>query len=131
LDQSTLEATEKLLQRLDAGGWSIEAVAWILDPDADEWKLFVASPEVTERGSQAVYLKLLERQDALFEGLDLDAQSVHVVAPGHWRMRQLHQPPREVLRRMEEDRSSLARFRRVSDGFFFADAYVYRFPPAK
>src|SRR4051794_37323559 len=48
-------AGRKLILELMKDGFPVEYAAWIKEPDADQWYLYIATPWVADKGPTAAY----------------------------------------------------------------------------
>src|ERR1700691_721485 len=65
LSAEMIEAGAELAAKLDAMGLPIVAALWLFEPEINEWRLLIASPEVPASGSPDVYHKIQEARRAL------------------------------------------------------------------
>ena len=82
MDNATLvgpdvEAGKQLIRALDASGLDVRAAFWLFLEEAEEWRLYVASPLVTELGPREVYSRILQvLKDSKISSIDLSEISV-------------------------------------------------------
>ena len=55
LSDRVISAGSELIRRLDESGLVIHAALWFYDPDSNDWRLIIASPEVLSKGLKTVY----------------------------------------------------------------------------
>ena len=65
LTDAMIDAGTELTQQLDRMGISTTAALWLFAPEINEWRLCLASPEVTVAGPRAVYEKIWQALDQL------------------------------------------------------------------
>lgn len=58
LTDSMIRFGAELTAKLDALGVPVVAAMWVFVPEANEWRLFFASPEVNIEGPRSVYKKI-------------------------------------------------------------------------
>jgi hypothetical protein len=74
-----VENGRRLIEGLDQAGFPVIAAFWRFLPEAEEWRLFIASPKVNELGPLAAYATI---QEALAQHqIDLPLHRVSVVSP--------------------------------------------------
>lgn len=125
MDQATLvgldiETGRRILRHLDEASFKVSAAFWLLSPERQDWRLWVATPVVDKVGKRDAYLRL---GDIL-----RDAEPELLVHP----VVQLVSPKDKLirgLRRIFGKTASVEGMRLGSnfiDGIFIEDAYVYR-----
>jgi hypothetical protein len=82
VDNATLvgpdvEAGKQLIRALDASGLDVRAAFWLYLEEAEQWRLYVASPFVTEQGPREVYSRVLQvLKESKISSIDLSEISV-------------------------------------------------------
>ena len=82
LTSEMIEAGRHLLARLKESNHEVTAAYWLYNPDAGEWRLTLAMPEVDADGPREVYSRIwsvLSGNGGTFIGLDLS--NITVVSP--------------------------------------------------
>jgi len=77
-----MEAGKKLTQQLDTDGFPVHASLWFYIPDANQWRLLIASPIVDTEGPKKAYEGIresLSKDPTGFAGLSL--QNITVLSP--------------------------------------------------
>jgi hypothetical protein len=83
-----IDAGRRLVQALDQAGFPVVAALWNYIPEADDWRLVIASPRVTELGERAAYSAI---QEASYTAqVNLPLFNVSALAP--------EEPPVEAFR---------------------------------
>ncbi|MBM4026393.1 MAG: hypothetical protein FJ280_13470 [Planctomycetes bacterium] len=70
LVENDYKAGEALVRALDQAGVKVQAAFWLYLPESDEWRLYLALPEVAQRGPREAY----ERIQTILEQLQLVPQ---------------------------------------------------------
>lgn len=82
MDNATLvrpdtESGQQLLPALDAAGFEVKAAFWYYLEEAEEWRLYIATPLVKQIGPRAVYSRVLNiLKEKHIQGIDLAKISV-------------------------------------------------------
>ena len=122
LTDAMIEAGALLTQKLDEMGVPISTAMWFFLPEANDWRLFFASPNVSLAGSRQMYEKVQKAQAALGESAPrVPFSSIGVIDTNHKLAR--------LLRTAVQTGPELARIRfarEAFDGQFIDDALVYR-----
>jgi hypothetical protein len=112
------DAGWKLLEKLQENGFPMEAAFWMFLPDAEVWRLFIATPLVKTEGSNAGYYRL----QGLINTLDVEiaeqfsVSNISLVAPDS-------DIVKEVTRRYGKipfDRNVIRRF-----SLAYGEPYIY------
>lgn len=111
-----------LVAKLDEAGWRPSAALWYYFPDANAWRLLIASSEVSAKGPREAYTTI---QRALAEldasQRELSLQNIGVMPADH--------PIVELLGMMVRTGPGIGRVRfskNVINGHFIDDALIYR-----
>ena len=122
LTKEMIQAGADLVHRLDAAHLEVSASLWLYIPDANLWRLVIASPAVKAEGPKRVYQKI---QSVLSQAPD-DAYKVtlsDISAVEHT------DPLVTLLRaavKMGKGISGRRFSRNTINGHFIEDAYLYR-----
>ncbi len=65
LTDAMIEAGAALTRKLDEFGLVIDAALWFFEPEINEWRLMIASPDVSTVGPRAVYERIQRALDEL------------------------------------------------------------------
>jgi len=72
-----LDSGKKLIQALDASGFEVKAAFWFYREESEEWRLYIATPLIKERGHREAYAKVLaELKKNHIDSIDLSKISV-------------------------------------------------------
>jgi hypothetical protein len=122
LTKEMIQAGADLMRRLDEAHLRVSALLWLYIPDANLWRLVIASPAVRDDGPKKVYQKI---QSVLSKIADdestISLQDISVVEPDD--------PLISLLRaslKTEAGISGIRCSRNAIDGHFIEDAYIYR-----
>ena len=122
LSSEMISAGEALTRRLDDAGFGVTASFWFYLPDANAWRLFVASPEVSTHGAKEAYKQV---QSAIWQMAgDQRKISLKDVTVVESRDRLV-----SLLRRLIKTGPGISGVRlsgNAIDGVLIEDAYVYR-----
>jgi len=55
LSEQMTSAGAELTRRLDDAGLAVSAALWFYDPESNDWRLIIASPDVHTRGLKTLY----------------------------------------------------------------------------
>src|SRR5436309_3542351 len=55
LTEQMISAGAELIGRLDEAGMVVSGALWFYEPDSNDWRLLIVSPEVRTKGLKAVY----------------------------------------------------------------------------
>ncbi len=58
LTSEMIDAGKELIHQLDKKQLSVNSAFWLFDPESNNWKLIIASPEVKKQGPKKVYLEI-------------------------------------------------------------------------
>jgi hypothetical protein len=122
LSAEMVEAGAELIAKLDAMGLPIVAALWLFEPEINQWRLLIASPEVPASGSLDVYHKIGEARRALGEkAAALPRFSISAVDPNREPVRsfRMEMPTGEGLSRIRFSKNMVNRR-------FIEDALIYR-----
>ena len=119
-----ITAGEEFLKASDEGGLRVRTAFWYFLPDAEQWRLFVASPVVDEGGPTAAYVEVQRVLEKLSsparEALPLS--EISVVSPTSELPRLIG-----VAVQTTPDSSSPIRFKaNTINGVYIDDAIIYR-----
>ena len=122
LTKEMIQAGADLVHRLDAAQLEVSASLWLYIPDANLWRLVIASPAVTNEGPKRVYQKI---QSVLSQVPD----AAYKVTLSDISVVEHTDPLVTVLRTAVKTgmgRSGLRVSRNTINGHFIEDAYLYR-----
>jgi len=119
---SVLTVGRRRIADLPASHFRVKAAYWLYLPESKEWRLFIATPLVDERGPQAAYLDLRAALVATSPSLlNISLENISVVTPKDPFVKALLSVMKSspVSTDLRLTRSSL-------DGKYVEDAYIYR-----
>ena len=120
--EQMIAAGAELLERLDRAGLQVRVALWLYFPDAERWRLLVATPYVRLDGPRKVYKKIQSLLGKTPEGAPtMDLDSIMVV--------DIDAPIIQLLRSSIRTGDGIhgVRFtRNVINGTLVEDAYLYR-----
>ena len=120
-----IERGKRLIKKLDDSGFPVTAAFWYYFPQAEQWRLVIASPMVESQGRQAAYTEIHKIQR---RGLRLPLLSVsEITAVSH------RDPIVKLLGtavRTGPGIAGIAFSRNVINGIYIEDAYIYRLSEA-
>lgn len=124
LVEPEIKAGEELLKALDRAGLGVRTAFWYYLPNAEQWRLIVASPVVDKGGPTAAYVQVQHVLEKLTSQVRdaLPLSEISVVSPGS-------ELPRLISAavRTSPDSSSPMRFKaNTVNGVYIDDAIVYR-----
>ena len=122
LTEDMLETGSALIQGLEETGLKVTAACWLYVPEANRWRLIIASPAVGTGGPKSVYQKVqavLARLSPQRSKISL--QEIRVVADTDPLILSLRQ-----LRETGYELSGTRCSQTTIDGHFIEDAYIYR-----
>jgi hypothetical protein len=111
----------KLTAKLDSSGLPVVAALWFLLPEANEWRLFFASPEVSAQGPRSVYQKIQTALDELGGDEAIPLSMIGVLDADADLVR--------LMKAAVRTGSGIAQIRfskNVINGHFIDDALIYR-----
>lgn len=122
LTDDMVETGDELLRKLDESGLPIQAAFWMFMPEINEWRLLIASPEVSAKGPLSVYERIRVALEQMGEKalaaplsmiglLDADAELV--------RLFRSFQKVRQGVGRLRLSKNAI-------NGHFIDDALIYR-----
>ncbi|HEY0142301.1 MAG TPA: hypothetical protein VGF48_15490 [Thermoanaerobaculia bacterium] len=123
LTEDMKKAGAELTRRLDDAAWPVIASFWYFVPDANQWRLMLASPNLESEGPKQSYEAISKAVSTLREYFD-SLEFISVVAPTHDVVQTLASAI-QTGRTIDGIRLS----KRMVDGHFIDDAYVYRMAP--
>jgi hypothetical protein len=116
------EAGKALLQELDKGSWRPPAAFWLFVPEAAQWRLLLADPELSKAGPRSAYQHIFDALKKVTPARnELTLHDIAVVDPQTPIVRLL-----QTAIRTGPGISGIRFSRNVIDGHFVEDAYVYR-----
>lgn len=118
----------ELIRRLDALGLPIDGAYWYQPPEWTEWRLFIVSPWVSDRGPDAVYQRVQDLLGEPSSPFDLRLDDVAAISPASNTYRDLASVLTIRPGTMDIDRVAdpAAGVGATSPGVWISDAYVYR-----
>src|SRR6476660_1045033 len=88
LTTEMIEAGSDLFRLLDAAKFEVVAAFWLYYPEAEEWRLTLAWPEMNEKGPREAYERIGKTLDKAPEP-KLDLLNITVVSPDNTIVRAL------------------------------------------
>ena len=122
LTEPMIEAGELLVRKLDEMGVPVSSAFWLFDAEVNEWRLFLASPEVDAKGPLHVYGMIHEAT----RQLDPDSAEVLFLAVG---LLSANAELPRLMRGAIRAGSGISRIRfrkNVMGGRLIDDALIYR-----
>jgi len=122
LTEDMIEAGAQLTAKLDEMGVSVSAAMWFFEPDTNDWRLLIASPELASVGPRDVYQKIQAARKGLAEKASAVPMSVIRVIDANHEL--VH-----LLRMTLRTGAGIGRIRfsrNVINGHFIEDALIYR-----
>lgn len=122
LTKEMIQAGADLVRRLDEAHLEVDASLWLYIPDANLWRLVIASPAVKDEGPKRVYQKI---QSVLSQAPD----DAYKVALSDISVVENTDPLVTLLRTSVKTGMDISgrRFsRNTINGHFIEDAYLYR-----
>ena len=128
LVDSDIKAGAELVKNLDEGRFPFAAALWLFEPDAGDWRFFIATELVDTIGPRKTYQRLRRflvpfREPPTLTATGLTAHNVTVVPPSHGLIAALG---RVVKTGPGPGVSHIRLTENVVNGVFVEDAYVYR-----
>jgi hypothetical protein len=126
LVESVIEHGRKLLDELKKidPHFLVRSAFWLYRPETFDWRLFIATPLVDQRGPASAYTDIQGALRSLAKPFWISMQDISVVSPSDKLvklMKKAVQVPRDV---------SGVRFARTRvDDTYIEDAYIYRLKP--
>jgi hypothetical protein len=122
LVESDIEDGRKLLDELKSidSHFLVEAAFWLLRPEVLDWRLYIASPLVDQRGTSIAYTKIQGALRSLPRPLSISMQEISVVSPAD-RLAKVIKKTR-IPNGVKGVRFAKTRL----DDTYIEDAYVYR-----
>ena len=126
MDSTTLVTPDipvgrRITEALDSAAIPLTASLWFFDPDASEWRLIVASPQVDEIGPLKMYGLIQKVLKKLINQIDLPLRKISAVSP--------NDPLIRLLRSAVKTGTGISGIRfthNTINGVFVEDAYIYR-----
>lgn len=115
----------RLIKKLDASSFPVTAAFWYYFPEAEHWRLVIASPMVDAKGRQAAYGEIHRIQRRAARLPLLSVGEITAVSP--------RDPLVKLLSsaiRTGSGLSGIAFSRNVVNGVYIEDAYIYRLSKA-
>jgi len=122
LTDAMVAAGAELTRKLDESGVPIAAALWLFMPDVNEWRLFFASPDVSDAGPRKVYERIQMALQVIGDKASVITLSMIGLLDPNAELVQL-------LRTFAHTGSRVARIRfskNVINGHFIDDALIYR-----
>ena len=122
LTDAMIDAGAELIRELDENGVPVTTALWLFDPEVNEWRLHLASPEVGTKGPIQMYTKVQHAMSRLGDTVSaVPFFAIRVFDANDELARQL----RTAIR--TGPALSRIRFKRqVADDHFIEDALIYR-----
>ena len=122
LSAEMIEAGAELTAELDVMDPSITASLWLFEPEINEWRLLIASPEVSKSGRRDIYHKIGLARRALGEKAAAVPMSLISVVDSNQELVQLFR----IAVRTGAGVSRVRFSKNVINGHFIDDALIYR-----
>lgn len=122
LSTEMIDAGAQLISKLDAMALPIAAALWLFDPEINEWRLLIASPDYPVRGPQDIYGSIQEARFAMGDQAAAVPMSlIYLVDPNQELVRLVRKglPTGEGVSRVRFSKN-------VISGHFIEDALIYR-----
>jgi hypothetical protein len=122
LSEQMIAAGSELVRRLDEAGVAVSGALWFYDPDSNDWRLILATPEVRAKGVKTMYKEVQSVVRTIREGQSvLSLKDISVVDPDDPLISLLKQAIKTG------DNISQIRFsRNMINGTLIEDSYIYR-----
>ena len=120
-----VERGRRLIKKLDASGFPVTAAFWYYFPEAEQWRLVIASPTVESGGRHAAYTEIHRIQRRGLRAAPLSVSEITAVSP--------HDPLVKLLSsaiRTGPGIVGIAFSGNVINGVHIEDAYIYRLSEA-
>ena len=125
LVDADMMAGEALVKKLDKSDFDIKAAFWFYMSEPDEWRLFLASPLVDEKGPKEAYKKVQAQLPKLKKEFtrdyELSLQNISLVSPKDNLITLL-----KTAVKTGPGISHIRFARNVINNVFIEDAYIYR-----
>jgi hypothetical protein len=126
MDKTTLvkeyiEEGKRIIESLDQKSLDISAAMWFYLQDLDEWRLFIASPAVDDKGPKEVYSivqSVLGKAELPFE---LTINDISIISPNHKLILLM-----KKATKTDHGISGIRFTKNVVDNTLIEDAYIYR-----
>ena len=122
LTDEMIEAGAQLTQKLEELGLPITVAMWFFLADINEWRLMLASPQLSAEGPRTVYEKIEEARKAIGAGVEsLPLSAIGLMDTNHQLVK--------LLRLAVQTGPGVSRVRfskNVINGHFIDDALIYR-----
>jgi hypothetical protein len=115
------KAGRNLVQALDAASFPVSGALWLFRPEADDWRLLIVSPRLTESSLSKAFSQMHQIARKLPE-FPLLLSSVSLIPPDDPLIVQL----RKAIKTGPSDIGGIRFSRNVIDGTYIEDAYIYR-----
>lgn len=125
MDKKTLvkecvEEGKELIKALDETQFEVRAAMWFYLSDSDEWRLFIASPYVEEKGPKKAYSFIQSKLETLSPS-EISLKNISVLSHNHDLI--------NLLRKAIQTGPGISDIRftqNVIDNKLIEDAYIYR-----
>ena len=120
-----IERGKRLIKKLDDSRFPVAAAFWYYFPEAEQWRLVIASPTVESQGLQAAYTEIHRIQRRGLRLPPLSVGEITAVSP--------RDPLVKLLSsaiRTGPGLSGIVFSRNVVNGVYIEDAYIYRLSKA-
>ena len=120
-----IERGRRLIKKLDDSRFPVTAAFWYYFPEAEQWRLVVASPTVDSQGRRAAYAEIHKIQRRGVRLPPLSVSEITAVSP--------RDPLVKLLSSAIRTRPGIAGIAfsgNVINGVYIEDAYIYRLSQA-
>jgi hypothetical protein len=123
LVESDIEDGRKLLGELRKIGshFLVRSAFWLFRPEAFDWRLFIATPLVDQRGPASAYTDIQGALRSLSKPLWISMQDISVVSPNDKLVKVM-----KKVAHIPVGRNGIRLARTRVDDTYIEDAYVYR-----
>ena len=122
LSEQMISAGSELTRRLDEAGCIVSGALWFYEPDSNDWRLVIASPEVRTKGLRAIYKEVQSVVRSIPEDQSvIQLKDISVVDSNDSLISLLR-----VAVRTGNDISRIRFSRNLINGTLIEDSYIYR-----
>lgn len=122
LSEQMISAGSELTRRLDEGGLAVSAALWFYNPESNDWRLIIASPDVHTKGLKTFYKEVQSVLKTIPEGQStISLKDISVVDSSEPLIALLR-----VALRTSSGISGIRFSRNMINGTLIEDAYIYR-----
>jgi hypothetical protein len=126
MDKTTLvkeyiEEGKRIIESLDKKSLDINAAMWFYLEDLDEWRLFIASPAVDDKGPKGVYSIVQYVVGSAEIPFGLTINDISIISPKHHLILLM-----KKAIKTDHGISGIRFLKNVIDNTLVEDAYIYR-----